>query len=184
MKKLKILFVVLMAGLFSFKVAQAQSVVKVNYLSIPLSTLNLAYENAFSDKASLQLQGYYWFGGSVGDVDYSGYGVTPEFRFYPQGKAPQGFFLAPYARYQDWSIKSEVTDETGTYTAKANSTSFGGGLCLGGQWIFGDLITLDVWGGPGYNFYNLNYEQGEEGDISPRGEGFTVRFGSTIGIKF
>ncbi len=184
MKKMKILFVVLLMGLLNLKAGLAQNVIKINYLSIPLSTLNLAYETAVSEKASVQLQGYYWFGGSLGDVKYSGYGITPELRFYPNGEAPQGFFLAPYGRYQDWTIESDVTEDTETYTAKAHSTSVGGGLCLGGQWVFGDMITLDVWGGPGYNFYSLKYDQGEEGDIDPRGEGFTIRFGSTIGLKF
>lgn len=183
MKKITWIATFVAIGLLLNNVSKAQNVVKVNYLSVALSTINVAYETPISDKSTVQLQGYYWLGGSLGDVDYSGYGITPEWRFYPGGEAPQGFFLAPYLRYQNWSIKSTVEGETYDQ-AEATSTSIGGGVVLGGQWIFGDLITLDVWGGPGYNSYDISYDVGEEGDISPRGEGFTVRFGSTVGIKF
>ena len=183
----KIMAIAVLAGSMFVSNAAAQSnVIKINYLSLILKTVNLGFEHAISDNASVQLQGYYWLGGNVGDLSYSGFGVTPEFRFYPGGSAPKGFFLAPYLRYQSWSVEDETTDIwTGvTYTAEGTYSSMGGGVLIGGQFLFGDVVSLDVYGGPGYNSGTLEWDSNYTGSADVSGDGFTFRFGSTIGFAF
>lgn len=185
-----------MVSLFSQKinaqeVEERKNVIKVNYLSPILSTLSLFYERTIAPKTSLQL-GLAYTSASIGSGDskttLSGFAITPEVRFYFSEKgAPRGFFIAPFLRNQNFTLKSTGTAFSGVnIDYKATYTSFGGGAVIGGQWLFGGRVSLDVWGGPSYNAGTFKYEGGAtESNFTISGfNGFGFRFGSTIGVAF
>jgi hypothetical protein len=189
MRKINRLFIVaLIFACFSFSATKAQStVVKLNWLSLPLSIVNVGFEMAISDGGSVMIQPWYWLGGKQGDLKYSGLGANVDYRWYPSGTAPKGFFLAPGFRYMSLNMTDEnwININTGaTSEAKGSLTGIGGGLCLGGQFIFGDVVTLDLYGGPGYMSYNAKWDDSNYSGSEPLVSGFWFRFGSTIGIAF
>jgi len=82
--------------------------------------------------------------------------ITPEYRFYLSGKAPQGFYIAPFARYSKMKMSqrySFVDSDNTTHNPLISGTftGFGGGLMLGAQWTIGKAVALDLWlAGPFY----------------------------------
>lgn len=79
--------------------------------------------------------------------------VTPEYRFYVGKKdAPQGFYIATFARYLHMSISQDYT-----FTPKSGNLhrahmtgkidGIGGGVMLGAQWLLGkqQRISIDWW---------------------------------------
>lgn len=71
-----------------------------------------------------------------------GFGVNAEFRFYPSGKSPRGFYFAPNFSYL--SLKSEHT----------KITPFSYGALVGWQWFPGDEFAIGL--GLGVDYYNLD----------------------------
>ena len=178
MKKISlILLLCVMAAGSTF----AQSAIKLNPLSLFAATVNVAYETKISDMQTGQL-GLFYSGVKVGDISYSGIGVTPEYRFYlGNGEALNGLYAGPFIRYQNLTLKSN----TGVDDGKASLTSFGGGLVLGRQWMFGDVFTLDIFLGPRYTSTSLDVESDSEGFDDLSGffsSGLGVRFGVTVGL--
>ncbi len=160
--------------------ANAQNnVVKINILSPVVKTLSLFYENAFADNKSAQL-GFFYTGASISDTKFTGFGITPEMRFYLSStSAPEGFFVAPYLRYQNFNLTEEITD------SKATLSNFGGGLLIGKQWVFNEKITTEFFLGPNYVNGSVKVESGSEDDFSTGIlDGFGIRFGLTIGLGF
>jgi hypothetical protein len=82
--------------------------------------------------------------------------ITPEYRFYLSGKAPQGFYIAPFARYSKMKMSqnySFVDSDNTTHNPLISGTftGIGGGLLLGAQWKLGKSVALDLWlAGPFY----------------------------------
>lgn len=173
------------------QVGAGLSAIKINYISPILRTLSIFYEQTISDNMSLQL-GFYYTGFGVDEVKYRGYAITPEFRFYPSDEAIDGFFIAPFFRYRNLSISADYTyvDEYGDLQSdkgKAVLNTFGGGILVGNQWIFNDLISFELFIGPQMSVGNAKLVDGDETywDYSTRGfNGFGVRLGTTVGICF
>ncbi|UCH14172.1 MAG: DUF3575 domain-containing protein [Bacteroidales bacterium] len=166
--------------------AQKRNAFKVNIFSPLVKSVSVFYERALSDGASAQL-GFFYTGFKVTDTKFSGFGITPEFRLYP-GKNPdlKGFYLGPFIRYQSFSLETPSIDmNMQEYTAEASFSSFGGGLLIGGQFLFGDVVTLDIFIGPSYNSGTVKVDVGTEDDFSLGSfDGFGVRGGVTVGIAF
>lgn len=174
--------------------AQAQSnIVKVNIISPVVRTGSVFYERTIAQDKSVQL-GLFYTGFSVEDTKFSGFGVTPEFRKYLSSskEAPQGFYIAPFLRYQSFNMTLEDTEwsdeETGEQediTAKGTLNTFGGGVLIGGQWVFADRFVLDTFFGPSYNAGNIKVKSGDEEMFSTGAfSGFGIRSGIALGIKF
>jgi hypothetical protein len=162
--------------------AGAQSnAVKINILSPIFSTFNIAYEHAITESSSIQL-GFYATAASVGDVKYNGIGITPEFRFYlSDTPAPQGFYVAPFMRYQSVKLEDENT------SSEATLSTFGGGVLIGKQWIFKKRVTLDLFIGPSYSSGKVKASSGstsDDFDVSGAFSGFGLRAGITLGVAF
>lgn len=160
--------------------AQKMNNVKTDLFSPIIRTYVLKYERAFTEDFAGQL-GFFYTGYRPGDTEsvLSGYGITPEFRLYlSESPAPDGFYLAPNFRYMKLTAKDEVTDEEGSLT------SLGFALNLGGQWIFKDLIALDIWLGPSYNFREVTTTAEEVEFGIAEANGFGIRAGLAIGIAF
>ena len=107
--------------------------------------------------------------------------LTAEYRFYLSKKTPQGFYVAPFARYSTMSMEqnySFVDSDNTTHNprVKGTFTGFGGGVLLGSQWTLGSSVVLDLWlagpfiGSQKAEFYGLDDRQilntaGVEADI-------------------
>lgn len=77
---------------------------------------------------------------------YTSFGAVVENRFYLGSKAPRGFYLAPYARYNHFSLaRTTKEDQTGyetTFKGAVNGVGLGG--ALGVQFRLGDHFTMDA----------------------------------------
>jgi hypothetical protein len=186
MKKVKILFALLIAifSLSSSSFAQdgKKNIFKVNMISPIVRTGSFFYERAITQKSSLQL-GVFYTGYSIDDTKLRGFGITPEYRFYlSQSKeAPQGFFVAPFVRYESLNLSTNSARD------EATLSTFGGGVLIGGQWIFSNIISLDIFGGPRVNSrsFKASTSGTTEDDFTLTGFGsFGFRFGVTLGIAF
>ena len=156
------------------------NVFKINIFSPLVRTLNVSFEHAFTTSSSVQL-GFFYTGVSVADLKYRGIGITPEYRFFlSETAAPDGVYVAPYLRYQNINLEEE------TSLSEASFTGFGGGLVIGREWIFKELISLEAFIGPGYIVGSVDVKSGneEDFDVGAGFDGFTVRAGVNIGIAF
>lgn len=155
--------------------------IKLNPLSLALMTGNVSYERAVGANQSIQV-GVFYSGVSLSGLKYSGLGVTPEYRIYFAGKkeALNGVYVAPYARYQNFSLKEKETED------KATFSSIGGGAVIGWQKMWPSGFTLDLFAGPGYNSGKVKTDSNSEDefDIKAGISGFGFRTGLTIGFGF
>jgi hypothetical protein len=179
MKKLLIATCLLIsAGALKAQQTSPQQAIKLNPLSLFLLTGNVSYERAVNQNQSVQL-GAYYSGVSIGGLKYSGFGFTPEYRFYIGGKreALNGVYAAPFLRYQSFSLKDKATAD------QAKFSSFGGGATLGWEKTWGSGFVLDLFVGPSYNKGRFKNEADEDAfDISSGISGFGVRTGIAIGF--
>ena len=149
-----------------------KNIIKFNLTSIALSHYTFQYERVLKPKQTVALG--FGFSPDVplpfkktlsdqfGDNDdaaraiestrFSKITITPEYRFYlgKNKKAPQGFYIAVFARYSHMKIEQDYTftPSSGTlHTAKltGNINGFGGGGMIGAQWLLGKKknISLD-----------------------------------------
>ena len=160
--------------------AQKMNAVKTDLFSPFLRTGVLKYERAFTEDISVQL-GFFYTGIHPRDSEttLNGFGITPEFRFYlSDSPAPVGTYLAPNFRYMKLTAFDPLVD------AEASLTSFGFAVNLGKQWLFKDIVVLDTWVGPVYNFRTLD-DPSDEVDPGISGvDGFGIRIGLALGIAF
>ena len=180
MKKIVIvgLSMLIMSSVLYAQDIQKMNVVKTDLFSAFLRTGVIKYERAFTDDISAQL-GFFYTGYSPreSEASLSGWGITPEFRFYlSDTPAPQGTYLAPNFRYMSLTAEDPTINETATLT------SLGLAINLGKQWLLKDIVVIDAWVGPAYNFRSLDDPSGEV-DIDGV-DGFGIRLGLAIGIAF
>ena len=156
---------------------EEQNVFKVNPLSALFGTGSLFYEHKIDDQHSWQL-GFAYMGLRIDNTHFSGLAITPEYRIYVKKRALSGFYVAPFLRYQDYSVKSG--SDKGTYT------SFGGGVLLGRQLIYRSGFVLDMFAGPSYNSGRTKYTSGSGTTDDPAYgiDGFGLRVGMAIGFGF
>ena len=184
MKNIRFYFFILALLLCKGVFAQSpQNVIKLNIFSPIVRTLSVSYEKALSTDNSFQINVLYT-GYSIDDTKLRGFGITPEYRFYlsESKDAPAGFYLGPFLRYQNLNltIEDDVSDD------EATLSTIGGGLLVGGQWIFKDKISLDTFIGPSYNAGDIKVKDGANEESFSTGifSGFGVRFGVTVGYAF
>ena len=171
--------------------ASAQTnVFKVNLLSPLFKTGSFFYEHKLNDASSVQLGGLvtYW---GMGDTNISGFALTPEYRRYLSNdqQALEGFYVAPFLRYQQLGLRNTSTQDDGTeLTAKATLSTVGGGVVVGHQWVYRRRVTLDTFFGPSYNAnaVQLKADDGANSGSFDVGSfsGFSLRTGITLGVAF
>jgi hypothetical protein len=181
MKKFAIVFLLLLFTIKSFSQSDEKFVIKINPLSALLRTGSLFIETKLDNSKSIQL-GVAYMGLGIGDLKYSGIILTPEMRFYMNERAISGGYIAPYFRFQRYSI----TDESTSPNSEISYTSFGGGLLFGRQWVFESGFALDLFGGPSYNEGKFKYESGnsQEDNFLFGMNGMGIRIGVAIGFGF
>ncbi|MCA8833159.1 DUF3575 domain-containing protein [Hymenobacter pini] len=194
MKKL-LLAATLVAASATSALAQ-NNVVKVNIFSPIVKTGSFFYEHKLNDNSSLQL-GALFTNWSSHDDRISGFAITPEYRFYLSERttALEGFYVGPFLRYQNLTLKTTYDgftyDSNGNpiskpQTDKASLNTFGGGVVVGRQWIFKERFSLDTFLGPSYNAGKVSTETSSGSDTFDPGpfDGFGVRAGVTFGLAF
>lgn len=155
---------------------------KVNILSPVVKSGSFFYERAVNETSSLQL-GVGFTAYNANQVKISGLFFTPEYRFYMSGQALNGFYISPFLRYQN--LKIEDTESDPANPDKATLTTIGGGLTAGRQWMFKDIVTLDIFLGPSYNSGKMKVTSGSDVEDVPGAlNGFGLRTGVTLGIAF
>ncbi len=75
---------------------------------------------------------------------------TLEYRFYPAGHAPSGWYIAPFVRYASMDISNDYTytPSDGILHRAHLDASFnagGAGVLLGYQFLLGKHVGLDLW---------------------------------------
>jgi hypothetical protein len=201
MKKFSILaFIIILLGFAATAPAQAQrraatpvndrsTVLKVNVPSLFVLTASGFVEHAFSPRISAQL-GAFTTGASVRDVEFKGYGFTPEVRYYLAEQAPDGFYVAGYGRVLNYKLTVEDKEKGETY--EATYKPIGAGVAAGNQFIFNNGISLDLFLGIGVNGGSLNIKKGTDEDfdrgvldfLNILGGGVKFRPGLTVGYSF
>jgi hypothetical protein len=163
-----------------------RNILKVNLISPVLRSFSMAYENVLNKNTSFQVTMFF-----IGDNDTdlrNGFGITPEVRLYLSDRknAPAGFFVAPFLTYQNYKLDYSVFDNSrSTWIRKEQPSSvFGAGVIIGGQWVFKNRVSLDVWGGPGYSFLNAPGIDTNNYYGFPYTSGPMGRFGCTLGFLF
>jgi len=181
MKKFFILTLMLLFSVRLFAQSEEKFAIKINPLSVFLSTGSMFFEGKLNNNTSLQV-GVAYTGLELGDFAYNGIILTPEVRFYAKQRSISGFYIAPYLRYQNFNI----TVEDPSSTSKMNYQSFGGGLLFGRQWVYSSGFIFDLFAGPSYNNGDITYKSGDrkEDDFAFGLKGTGIRVGIAIGFGF
>jgi hypothetical protein len=184
---MKKVFVIILAVIFAIptfaqettKVSTEKNVLKVNTLSLFLGTGSIFYERKISETTSGQL-GIAYMGFKLEDTKFTGLILTPEFRIYPRKNAIDGFYIAPYLRYQNFTVKSS------TDNSKGSLTSMGGGLLFGRQWITNSGFTMDLFFGGHYGSSTVKVDAGGSAESIDSNffSGFKPRVGFALGFAF
>jgi len=182
MKKLLILALIAAFTIPSFSqeksnVSTEKNVLKINTLSLFLGTGSIFYERKLSDLTSAQL-GVAYMGFKLSDTKFTGLILTPEFRIYAKKNAIDGFYIAPYFRYQQFTVSNTST------TSKGSLTSLGGGLLFGRQWITNSGFTMDLFFGGHYGSASVKVDSGTDSFNSNFFNGFKPRVGFALGFAF
>lgn len=158
-------------------VAPEKNVLKVNTLALIIGTGSIFYERKISDMTSAQL-GFAFLSYKFGDTRFTGLILTPEYRIYPKNSAIDGFYIAPFLRYQNFTVKNTSTDGKGTLT------SIGGGVDFGRQWILAKGFTMDLFFGGYYSSSKVKVNSGTDSFDTSNLTGFRPRIGFSLGFAF
>lgn len=177
MKKIILSLLLVTALLSNIVMAQeVKNTFKINPLSALFRTGSLFYERTVSPQSALQL-GFAFTGLKLNETKFSGLALTPEYRYFIKKKAPAGIYVAPFAKYQNYTLTGG--EDKGTYT------SFGGGLSLGRQWVYQSGFVMDMFFGPSFNFGTYKAESGsQQVDVKGGIDGFGLRVGIALGFGF
>ena len=165
------------------------NLIKINPLSLIAATGSIAYERVINEQMSAQL-GFLltrYSGSITGGRTLSGFAVTPEFRYYLTGSAPEVFFVAPFLRYRRTSLSGDVTVQGRTFEGTLQMNNFGGGVLIGGQFVLGERISLEGFIGPTVTGRSYEFtENTTEGDYDVPNFFSPVWFrtGITVGFLF
>jgi len=175
---MKRIFLVLLLVAFCpslFAQSEQRNVVKINPLSALIGTGAIFYERKVSDHFAPQM-GFAYMQWKSGGTKLVGVMITPEARFYITGKALDGIYLAPYYRYQKFTLTDGDNE--------ASYTSNGGGLIFGRQWIWESGFNLDFFFGAGMNEGKFEIKSGNESPDDSFLDGFRPRIGLALGFAF
>ncbi len=156
-------------------VSPEKNVLKVNTLALIIGTGSVFYERELSDLISGQI-GVGYLNYKIDNSKFNGLILTPEVRFYVKKNAIDGFYVAPYLRYQKYNFDGE--NSNGSFSA------MGGGAAFGMQWIFRKGFAMDLFFGGHYSGSNLNLSSGTEAPDITKFSGFRMRVGYAIGFAF
>ncbi len=135
----------------------AQHEAKANILGAIFNQFEASYEYILDENMGILISGAYIQNpGSFISYDYSGFSVTPEFRYYfnPKNEDATGFFASGYLRYRN--TKTELLD------IKWTTNGMGVGFTLGYKFVTDFGLVLEA--GLGYGRYVINNRTFDTGD--------------------
>lgn len=159
--------------------------VKLNLHAPFLGGFYLAYEHILNDDITAGTD-FFILGHSYDDVKWSGFGISPEVRFYFKSNVYSGYYLAPYVRYQNAKISDNISVVTNGIETRIDREGrhqlLGFGLNLGHNFVFNDRISIDLYAGPQFQ---RKFESGEAKDRSLYFNArYFARVGLNVGFKF
>jgi hypothetical protein len=152
-----------------------KNVLKINSLALIVGTGSIFYEHKISDMTSAQM-GVAYLGYKFSETKISGLVLTPEFRIYPKKNAIDGMYIAPYLRYQNFSVSDA--------SSKGTLSTIGGGFLFGRQWITNSGFTMDLFFGGHYGSAKVKVESGTDSFDLGSLSGFGIRAGFALGFAF
>lgn len=143
-----------------------RNVLKVNVLGFTSGSISLQYERLLTPKTSVAVGmnimperdiPYFNFvedivkdKGAIDllkDVKMTAFSLTPEVRFYLGKEGMRGFYVAPFLRYDRFSVSLPVDyiyqNRLETVTINGNVDGFSAGLSFGAQWKLSERLYLD-----------------------------------------
>jgi outer membrane autotransporter protein len=188
----QLLIIALMLG---GSAAQAQSnVIKLNTVSLALKTGSFFFEHKVNSDHSLNLGLFVTnysslaSGGPISDqTQWTGFGLTGEYRIYTGGDALHGFFIGPYLRFQNYNYTETSSFLGGAPVEdKAKLTTFGGGGVLGWQGIIKNRVSVEPFLGLGYAAGDVDNLDDNHGTVAVQNgiRGVELRLGLNVGIAF
>lgn len=133
-------------------IRERKNVIKTNVLSTFVGAFHLGYERALTRSVSTQIGLMYYQEPYEGDNVIKGFAITSEFRFYVKEKALEGVYLAFSPRYKYFSIEETVYNgNNGIKDIKSTTELFNFAFIVGGQKIYKNGISLEIFGGLGSN---------------------------------
>lgn len=178
MKKYLVLLIVILPGFLNAQetnsLPENKNMVKWNLLGLASSTISFQYERLITPKTSIAVnmnimpnRNIPFFGivedivkdkGAIDllkDVKMKTFSFTPEARFYLGKHGMRGFYIAPFLRYDRFTLALPVEyiyqEKLESVTINGNVDSFSGGLALGAQFRLSEKFYLDV------TFVGLSY---------------------------
>ena len=158
------IFTVVLLSYTTTTIAQEnKNIVKLNLSSLIFTNISLQGEHVLNDNSSVALGISYMpkrgvpniaadkdTTGNADNFSYSGFSITPEYRYYFSGKAPKGFYAAAYFRYshlptKDWDYIYDDNGKKTTYKISGAWDVAVVGVMIGSQWTLGDHFTFDWW---------------------------------------
>lgn len=131
--------------------------IKLNPFGLLIRRYSLALEYTLDNKSALELEfAYMNFSIKTGKekdtvVSIVGSRLALNYRYYlgKKRKPLKGFYVSPFIEYlsTSLSVRRDTITNPGT---TVGITSYGIGSNFGYQWVFGDAISLDIYGGLGY----------------------------------
>ncbi len=183
--KFRLLVIALAVAIVGTSKAQ-ENVVKVNPIGLLFGSFNVGYERVINDNHSAQLN-INIISFKVGDSKFSGFGITPEYRFhFGNHENPKGFYGGPFLNFNTFTWKVEPEDFFGVTTpgSETSVTAFGIGGLIGHQWIFGEAFALDLNLGAAYNSVSIDSETDDDPGFGLAASGILPRFSLSLGYAF
>src|SRR5688572_4547457 len=172
-------------GSLQLKEPDKRNIIKINLLSPFVGTLSMQYESILNNSSSVQL-GVYYFSGELFGTQYPARGVciTPEYRFYLNDDAPEGFYVQPYFRLSRyWETNTPPFAHSRGYLS-SNFYGTAAGIVFGKQWIIAKVICIDIYAGPLFTKLFFDNFTHYPGDLPPMLDGYWFRTGFTVGYYF
>jgi hypothetical protein len=158
-------------------VTEPKNVVNLGLGGLALGNVSLNYERTFSDSRAASLTAGLLIPRKLPSLIYdnisdednwdtdnklSGFFIMPEYRFYPSYKiAPEGFYIAPFLRFNYYTLDISGDFDDVTADIKGKFTGFGGGVQFGMHWVIKERVSIDFYmAGIGlyYDNFSLRFE--------------------------
>ena len=157
-----------------------RNAIKINPFSLIFRTSNITYERAVNSTQSFQA-GVMFTGVKLGKYQYSGFRITPAYRFLISGnkQALDGIYISPFLSYQKFKIKERYTGDAGAFYA------IGGGMLFGWEKSFDSGFVVDLFAGPSYNDATITRNDKDESfTLRSIYAGYGMKAGISVGFSF
>ncbi len=146
--------------------ASAQHDIKMDFFGFVIEQYGIQYEKVLNDEmgvgADINYHNYTIGGGFGDDLEFSGFNIVPEFRFYfsPEDGA-DGFYVGPYLKYKRATSNGfNFYDSEGIYRkGDKTTTGLAFGVGVGKKWVADAGFIFETYFGLGrYIVENDTYD--------------------------